>query len=110
MEKAPKELREEADQIIKATSLVLNNDLNKKDFYILKILSEQKISIGDLAKAVNMAPVNLWKHLNKLKELGLISIPEVPRGQRKYPTIDKKSTIIKTIFMSKDILDKLGIK
>jgi DNA-binding transcriptional regulator GbsR (MarR family) len=71
------------------TTLLDVTELNKLDWTILIILldnyiSKRKISIGELTKQIQVAPVNVWKHLKKLQNMDLIIIPNVQRGKKKF--------------------------
>lgn len=71
------------------TTLQNITGLNETDWIIIiklmdKYASKKIISVGELTKEVGIAPVNMWKHLNKLQELDLILVPEVKRGKKKF--------------------------
>lgn len=73
----------------KRTRLADITELNKVDWIILVILldryiEKKKITVGELTKKVEIAPVNVWKHLKKLKEMDFIISPEVKKGKKKF--------------------------
>lgn len=110
MGEPPKEYKEIVEAIIKANSLVLENKVNNTDIDIIKKIYEKQHSIGELSKALNLAPVNLWKHLKKLKKLKIINIPQTKKGVKKYPEVIKDDPLVKTIISDKDWLNKFNIK
>jgi len=67
---------------------VLNKNVNEVDFKIVYWVNKEKISLGDLSKKIEIAPVNTWKHITKLKQMGVIEVPETKKGKRKYPYIN----------------------
>ena len=65
----------------------LKHELNEVDLKLLFVIATKKHSIRELSDAVAVAPVNIWKHLNKLQKMGMVKIPKVKKGQKKYPEI-----------------------
>jgi len=73
-------------------------EFNKIDWMIIFIvfgytIDNKKISIGELTRKIGIAPVNMWKHLNKLKEIGIIIVPEAKKGKKKFLTFNQDSTM-----------------
>jgi len=68
-------------------------NINKNDFEILNILTKEKFTISELSRAIEIAPVNLWRHLTKLKELEIIKIPDAKKGKKKYPGLVNKEKV-----------------
>lgn len=70
-------------------SIELSSGLNKNELRILGNLflaEERKIKmyVSKLREIMKLAPVNLWKRLGSLEELGLIKTDDVGKGQKKY--------------------------
>ena len=70
-------------------------EINKTDLQIIKILSftlyeENKVlSLGRIGREIGTAHINLWKRLNLLKDKKIVVIPEVEKGLRKFPFLNK---------------------
>jgi len=64
--------------------------INEIDLKILGTLNEKEMYITELTSKINIAPVNMWKHLNSLKELELIHVPEAKKGCKKILNITSK--------------------
>lgn len=73
-----------------AKYLAYEKILNKNDYKILDLLIVKPLSVGDITKALKIAPVNTWKHLNKLKKINFIIMPKVKKGQKKIIEISSE--------------------
>ena len=79
-------------------------NLNATDFQILDELSNKKLTITDLSKSLNIAQVNLWKHLKKLKDFGIIKNSEVKKGMKKYPELMEKDKVKRFLKGYRDLI------
>lgn len=84
--------------------LAFTGSVNLTDFTIVYELSKAKLTITELSKKIKIAPVNLWKHLNKLKKLGIIDLPNVSKGKKKYPQILKSPFTDRMINLHEDFI------
>ena len=57
--------------------------INDIDLKIIDELYKSKHSVGELVILINIAPVNMWKHLNKLDKLEIIKVINNGRGKKK---------------------------
>lgn len=63
------------------------NITDLKIIYNINLAEENKelLTIGKLTKRLNIAPVNVWKHLKHLTEMGVVSIDDkVGKGKKKF--------------------------
>lgn len=56
---------------------------NEIDWAIIYALGQKPRSVGEITRLLKIAPVNVWKHLLKLKEMNVIDYPDAERGKKK---------------------------
>jgi len=86
----------------KIAEISIGGAVNPTDLRILANLYlageiKEKLTIGKLTRILDIAPVNTWKHLNKLQKLGFIRKNDnVKKGQKKYISlVDREHPAVK---------------
>ena len=82
--------------------------INTTELEILKVLLGEKISMGNLAKRVNVAPVNLWKRVQHLEEIKLLENPKVQKGKRKYLFLPNRKKVERIVFLYNSLQEELS--
>lgn len=64
---------------------------NEIDWAIIFYLGKKDHSVGELTRKLNIAPVNVWKHIKKLSDAGVVVVPDVARGKKKILSLNKEA-------------------
>jgi len=80
---------EEIEYPIKGSLMEILNDIDLGIIYLLSKY-DGKISIAQLTKTLDVAHVNVWKHLKKLEKDGIVSLPKHQLGKKRFPKLKSK--------------------